>query len=298
MRRAAALFAALGMSVPADASTLARVLDQISGMGVSPLAAVMMNAAVNAPATAARLLAPGDIVVIGYAADGRPMRAEAGAGGLLVPDVLAAGMTSGLAAGLYPVGSQLYALPPAGQLSLFDAAQDGRRLAQARDLALSRVDGTVTTILRGLILPDLAPTLLASAYQAPHGPDAMQIEEITSTVLGAVNAGEIVLNLQAEWDVGAQLPRIDLALAGIARGADTALSEAVTTRTSSLAARIAATPAAQGAGSMMLNLATNALTVTGAVVQDVQGVTYGVQSTVTTVIGAVNGGRIGGPVSP
>lgn len=298
MRRAAAFCAALVTALPADATTLARVLDRITGMGVSPLAAVVMNAAVNAPPAGPRLLAPGDMVVIGYAPDGVPVTAVAGAAGLQVPDSLAAGMVTGLSAGLYPVGSQLYALPPAGQLSLFDAAQDGQRLAQARDLALSRVDGSISTILRGLILPDLAPTLLTVAYDASHGPDTLQIDAITSTVLGAVNAGEIVLTVRAEWDMAAQLPRIDMALAGIARGADTALSEAMTTQATSLSARVAATPAAQGAGAMMLNLASNAMTVTGAVVQDVQGVSFGVQTTVTTVIGAVNGGRIGGAAPP
>lgn len=292
MRSGALILVALWAAAPAHGATLDRVLDRIAGMGLSPLAAVVMNAAVNAsrPGSGARLLAPGDIVVIGYTAEGGAVTARAGTDGLSVTDETAWGLAAGLGPGFYPVGSQLFALPPAGQLSLFAAAQDGRRLAEARDLALSRVDGSVTTVVRGLLLPELAPALLASVYDAPG--TGVQIGGMVSTVLGAVNAGEIALALDARWDPTALTPKIDLAQAAIARGSGVVMSEAVTSRAFATSAEIGSTVA--GSGVMMLNIASNAMALTGAVVTDVQGVTLAAQTMATTVLGAVNGGSISG----
>ena len=178
----------------AEASLLAEVLDRIARMGPSPLAAIMVNASVNAPAalTTPRHLAQGMRVIVGYAASGAPVEAVAGQDGLLITPETADNMRTGLAAGLYPIGSAVFSLPPAGQLSLYEADRDGLRLQRATEMALATVDGSITTIIDGLLLPDLAPLGTVARSVAATDPRALRIDQVTTTVLGAVNSGEIV----------------------------------------------------------------------------------------------------------
>lgn len=286
--------------VPGHASTLAKVLGRIAEMGGSPLATVMMNVAETAaaPVDQLRTLRPADRVVIGYGPGGVPVLAAADALGLRVTPEAAAALQTGLAAGLYPLGSALHRLPPAGQLSLVAQAQDGRRLDLARELVLSRIDGSVTTLVQGLLLPDLAPALMVAAHQDGPGDALLRLGAIASTVLGTVNAGELVTHVQAGWSADALTPRIDLALAGVDTGASTGWQAAATTAATADALRSAVMGGQPGARALVANLSSNAQAVTGAVRLRVDGVGIAASSAITTVLGAVNGGGIHGAHGP
>lgn len=286
----------LAPGLRAEASALARVLGRIAEMGASPLAAVMMNVAETVPDAGmqARPLRPGDTVVIGYASDGEPVTATAGPLGVQVAPEMAARLATGLAAGLYPVGSALHSLPPAGQLSLMAQAADGRRLDLARELVLSRIDGSVTTIVKGLLLPDLAPAMLVTAQDGWAHIGVLDMGALTTTVLGTVNAGELATNIRAEWSPEALASRIDLALAAVDSGSALALDAAQGGNAAAGAASSRVLGGVEDSRALLLNLSSNAMAVTGAVALRVDGASIAAAGVATTVLGAVNGGGIDG----
>ena len=287
--------AALTLSAQtAAASTLEGVLERINQMGGSPLLSIMVNLAetIATPAAQDRKLLEGDRVILGYDVSGNPVTTIAGPMGVTVTPVLAASMTSGLAAGLYPVGSALYALPPAGQLSLFDETVTGRALETARELAMSRIDGSVTNIIEGLLLPDLVPaTLVAAQIAQSVAENQIVMQDIRTTVLGAVNTGQIVTNVTVSFQPGGS---VDLALAGISNGADIAVQQAQTRSASASSVQFSQIGGQPDVQALALNIAHSASAITGAVVNRVNGQSVVVGDIVTTVLGAVNGGRVNG----
>lgn len=278
----------------AGASTLEGVLERINQMGGSPLMSIMVNLAetIANPVTEDRKLLEGDRVILGYDISGNPVTTVAGPTGVTVTPVLAASMTSGVAAGLYPVGSALYALPPAGQLSLFDETVTGRALETARELAMSRIDGSVTNIIEGLLLPDLVPaTLVAAQIAQSMSENELVMQDIRTTVLGAVNTGEIVTNVTISLQPGGS---VDMALAGISNGAEIAVQQAQTRSASASSVQISQIGGQPDVQALALNIAHSASAITGAVVNRVNGQSVIVGDIVTTVLGAVNGGRMNG----
>lgn len=261
-------------------------------MGKSPLLSVMVNLAetIATPTLEDRRLFPGDRVILGYDASGNPVSATAGPTGLVVTPAIAGSMPNGLSAGLYPVGSALYALPPAGQLSLFAETSSGQRLERARDLALSRIDGTITNVIEGVILPDLVPATMVAVYDAQRGLNDMSfMGDMRTTVLGAVNTGEIVTQIIVRVQPEGQ---IDMALAAINQGAGIALQEAQTRSASASALDLRQTGGNSDVQALALNLAHSASEISGAVVNRVNGQSASIGQIVTTVLGAVNGGRV------
>jgi hypothetical protein len=287
--------AVLALSVlPARASILEATLNRIQQMGKSPLLSVMINLAetIATPTSEDRRLRPGDSVILGYDNAGNPVSGIAGKQGVIVSSALAGSMPIGLAAGLYPVESALYALPPAGQLSLYNETGAGQALQTARDLALSRIDGTVTNVINGILLPDLVPATLVAVYDAQGGQDGLLImQDIRTTVLGAVNAGEIVSQITVSLQPGGT---IDLALAGISQGADLAIQEAQSQATAAMSAHVSQIGGGPDVQALALNLAHSASGISGEVMNHVNGKSVGISEIVTTVIGAVNGGRVNG----
>ncbi len=284
-------------TVIAEASTLDAVLGRISDMGISPLSAVIGNVASTSGSALEmqRGLQPGDRVIVGYSLAGIPIFATAGVAGVVVSEAHANDMgRSGLAAGLYPPGSALFSLPPGGQLSLFEEAEDGRRLDRARDLVLSRVDGSVTNIVNGLLLPDLIPAAMVYVYDANASRDLVSIDEINATVLGAVNAGEIVTRIDISWVQSQVEAQVDMSLAGVSIGANLALQEVSTETARARALSLSQLGGGPDSAALALNMSTNAMEVTGRVKNSVSGQSARISTTVTTVIGAVNGGSVNG----
>lgn len=282
------------------ASILEEVLFRIDLMGGSPLSAIMVNLAENiaSPMQAPRGLQPQDLVIVGYDAIGQPVTAVSEPTGLVISSALAGSLSSGLEAGIYPVGSQLYQLPPGGQLSLYDQSRDGEQLAMAQALLMSRVDGSITTVISGILLPELAPARLASVYDARGEADLLNVARINSTVLGAVNTGEILTNVSAEWQTSALIPRIGLQLAEVSVGANARVAESVTGTADASSLTLAAMGGSAQNPALVLNQATNGTAIVGRIHTLVQSQSASVGEIMTTVIGALNAGSVNSEPRP
>ncbi len=288
------ILAALGPAGAANASILEQVLLRIDLMGNSPLSAIIVNLAENiaTPMQTALSLQPADLVIVGYAGDGTAVMLQAGEAGVTVSADLAQSMSPGLPAGLYPVGSQLYQLPPAGQLSLYEESRDGAALAQAQALLMSRVDGSITTVITGVTLPDLAPAQLASVYDTRRESDLLGLDRINSTVLGAVNTGEVVTNVTAAWHADELAPLIGYRLAEVSMGANARVTEAALQSASASSLALTELGGSSHAPALVLNQATNATAIAGEIRTIVHSQTVRIGEMVTTAIGAVNGGAV------
>lgn len=294
-----------GGVAPAAASTILQdVLATLGGLYGAPLIAMFGNGAFNAPQsmTLAATLQPADQVIIGYDPLENPVYAIAGADGVLVTDAQASALHSGLAAGLYPAGSALYALPPAGQLSLYERSAQGAALARAEEMLMTRIDGHVTNIVTGMLFPDLAPTITPAMLVAAIEPAKIQgfanlAPRIDSTVLGAVNTGtvvtdiEVVVNKVPNHIEGLGFSQISIGANGIAGMARTEASLAIQAgvRQMGVDARMAA---------ISYNIASNAMGVNGAITNRISDTTMRIDRITATVIGAVNGGDISHGTKP
>lgn len=288
-----AFLAATGAVGVGNASILEEVLFRIDLMGTSPLSAVMVNLAENIATSrsAPRTLQPGEQVIVGYDRNGSAIALQAGPAGVMVPPELAANMSTGLQAGLYPVGSHLYQVPPAGQLSLYEQSRDGEALSRAQALLMSRVDGSITTVISGVMLPELAPAQLARVYDGHQDTDALGLDSIRSTTLGAVNTGQILTNVTAKWQADALTPDIGVRLAEVSMGASTQLAEAMITTAGASSLSTHELGGTRGAA-LVLNQATNGTAIAGQITTIVQSQSVRIDEILTTAIGAVNAGAI------
>lgn len=276
------------------ASILEDVLFQIDLMGSSPLSAVMINLAENiaVPLQSSRTLRAGEQVVVGYGVDGTPVEVLAGQAGVWVSPDTAHSLQTGLEAGLYPVGSQLYDLPPAGQLSLFEQSREGAALVQAQELLMSRIDGSITNIIIGIQPYELAPSELAQVYSSTQDNDLLAMETIDSTVLGAVNSGQIVTHVAAEWRQGTAAEMLGIQLAQISAGSGVQIDEAMTVAAQAISVSSYELGGAPDSAALLLNQATNASAITARVLNIVQQQNLRVGDIVTTAIGAINAGSV------
>lgn len=272
-------------------TTLERVLTQLNNHALVHVASVLLNLAENGPGQPgllARGLQPGDTVILGYTPFGDPVRGTADDLGLTVTNLQAAALGAGVPPGFYPVGSSLFQLPPGVQYSLFQDDVSGARLAEARELVSARIDGSVVNRIGRMIpsnLSDIAAVALSDDALVSFG-------GIATTALGAVNAGEIVTRVRVAHDPTQTTALIDLALAGIERGANASL----------VVAQTAATEAAQFAQwqiggtsdstALVANIASNRMAVNGMIRTLIDQQSVRVDLLVTTVLGAVNGGSI------
>ncbi|MGO4910578.1 hypothetical protein ACEN2J_20005 [Pseudorhodobacter sp. W20_MBD10_FR17] len=280
-------FAALPQT--SSASVLERVLQlldtafpQITALNIS--ANIAEN--ISNPTTQNRSLAAGDSVIIGYDALGLAILGTADDFGVLVTPSDAAALGSGLSAGLYPVGSALYAIPPAGQLSIFNQTARGTLLDQARISYMTRIDGSITTIIGTMYPPEISQVAALEA-----GANFFDLGSIGSTALGAVNAGEIVTKVQVVVGPDALgLSGIDMAR--LSKGPNITFDFASTDITSVLSSHFRQLGGSADASMMAINLATNSTDVTGRVTNIISGVNAHVDSIVTTALGAVNSGSV------
>ena len=276
-----------------EASVLEEILQRIDNMGGSPLMFVIANIAETTAVISLenRSLRAGDNVIIGYDVNGIQVKGTAGLSGLLVSPSMATELKSGLAAGLYPLGSALYDLPPAGQLSLHNEAVTGLLLSNARSLAMSRIDGSVKNVINGLLFPELVPATLVQVFDAGNSVVAqLDIDDIRTTVLGAVNSGEIVTQLTAGLQTRIEN---DLAFSGISQGANIVVEEALARATAANTLNLSQIGGGPESQLLALNLASSSTGVSGAVMNHVNNKKVEISAVVTTVIGAVNDGGIG-----
>lgn len=285
----------LGSGTPLAASTILQdVLAALGGLYGGPLVSMFGNGAFNAPQlTAVSVgLQAQDQVIIGYDPQQNPVYVTAGQTGLVVTPAQAASLQSGLAAGLYPPGSALYNLPPAGQLSLYDRAVDGVILARAEEMLMTRIDGHVSNIVTGMLFPDLAPTAIAAAQNPAQ---LLELEnlapKIDSTVLGAVNTGTVVSDIKV---VVASVPDQlgGLGLSEIAIGANALAGLARTEDALAVQGGMRQLGGDLELASVSYNMAMNAMDVNGRITNQITATTMRVGEIASTVLGAVNGGSI------
>lgn len=294
-----ALLPTFMVPTPAQPATLVEVLRKIAAMGPSPLGAVMMNASVNAPLATRRPshLQTGQSVVIGYGPGGTAITAPATAQGVLITPLEAAELTSGLAAGLYPVGSQLYAVPPAGQLSLYQLDQRGRQLEQATSMALATIDGSIQNIITAALFPDLAEVRIRAFDASQQAARGIDIADLSTTVLGAVNSGKIISEIRIDAIVpdGATLLGTDPA--SIGQGAMIGLQEAMAGNATAISMTRSEIGTQTDISALILNLAQSASAVNAQVANMIDGQSASIKTITTTAIGSVNDGRIFGEQS-
>lgn len=293
------LLPALIFATPAQASILVDVLRRIAAMGPSPLGAIMINASLNEPVQTLipTYLQTGQTVVIGYNPSGAPVTAPANALGVLVTPAQAAQLTTGLAAGLYPVGSQLYSVPPAGQLSLYQADQRGNQLEQATTMALATIDGSIQNIISAALFPDLAAVGIVATDVSQRAGRSIDIDKLSTTVLGAVNSGKIISEIRIDTIVpdGATLLGTDPAIIG--HGATIGLQQAMADNVSALSLTQAAIGGQTDVSALVLNLSHSASGINAQVANIIDSQSASIKSITTTAIGAVNDGRIFGEQS-
>jgi len=274
----------------AAASVLDRVLELAGSLYPQIRAAnFTANIAENAGSliTEKKTLVGGDTVIIGYDGLGTPVLSVAGSSGILVSPAQAATLASGgVGAGLYPVGSALYSIPPAGQLSIFNQNASGALLNQARTSYMTRIDGSITNIISTMYPPEINQIAALEV-----GVKVFEFGTMGSTALGAVNSGEIVTKVQVLTGADAiGLSGIDLAR--LSKGPNITFDYASTDMAYALSNHTEQMGGSMNSSMMAINLATNSTDVTGRVTNIILGVNGTVNSIVTTALGAVNGGSV------
>lgn len=275
----------------ASASILERVLQLLDTayphIKVSNISANIAENISN-PTTRPRSLATGDRVIIGYDPTGVAVLGTADAFGVWVDPSQASALGSGVSAGLYPVGSALYSLPPAGQLSIFEQSSNGSSLALTQEMVMTRIDGSITNMLTS-VTPKLTSDV--TAFNSGMFLSYIDVSTMGSTALGAVNAGEIITHIQVITGPDASGTNgIDLAHLG--RGPNTAFDRALAGEISTLTHRVSQMGGGLNESMLALNIAFNTTEVTGRISNIIVGLNGSIGDIVTTAIGAVNGGTI------
>lgn len=243
---------------------------------------------ISNPTTRPRSLASGDRVIIGYDSTGTAVLGTADAFGVFVDPSQASALGSGVSAGLYPVGSALYSLPPAGQLSIFAQTSSGGTLTPAQETVMTRIDGTITNVMTS-VTPRLTSDV--TAFNSGMFSSYIDVSTMGSTALGAVNAGEIITHIQVITGPDA-LGASGIELAHLARGPNATFDQALAGEVSALTHRVSQTGGGLNESMLTLNVASNMTEVTGRVSNIIVGLNGSIGDIVTTTIGAVNGGMI------
>ncbi|MFO8127505.1 hypothetical protein [Yoonia sp.] len=216
---------------------------------------------ISNPTIQNRSLATGDRVIIGYDTSGTAVLGSADAFGVFVDPSQASALGSGVSAGLYPVGSALYSLPPAGQLSIFAQTSSGGPLTPAQETVMTRIDGTITNVLTS-VTPRLTSDV--TAFNSGMFSSYIDVSTMGSTALGAVNAGEIITHIQVITGRDA-LGTNGIDLAHLGRGPNTAFDYAQAGEISALTHRVRQMGGGVNESMLALNIASNATEVTGRV---------------------------------
>jgi len=288
-RWVACLTTGLALATPVQAETiLERVLSMLDAQGFSGVFAnVAENASrmVNLP----RSLSQGDQVIIGFDASGAAVTALAHADGLRVDPATAGTLVSGLAAGIYPVGSSLYRLPPAGQLSLFEQDRAGQALALAREFLTTRIDGSIQFSAFAKVTEDPAVVATASLSVTLADPLVRSMsDKVASTVLGAVNSGAVLKGL----DLGGGVPA---EVSSLVAGANGHLERAMTAGARAQWVTTSPFGGSDTGAVLALNAAANTAEVTGALRIRIEAASARIGAITSTVIGAVNSGVVRTP---
>lgn len=172
-------------------------------------------------------------------------------------------------AGFYTDGSGgYYYLLPSVALSLsFDLAPGGTETQTTFASVSNVIDGSITNIITGVTtatVEAVAGASTATEFTLP----TIDLGNLSTTALGAVNTGNITL------------------------GVNSAVDEAATTATRAISAAINQIGGSADTGALVLNVASNASAVNGSIQNTMIAVNGSIGSASTTALGAVNTGNI------
>lgn len=164
-------------------------------------------------------------------------------------------------------GGYYYLLPSVASNLSFDLAPGGTEAQTTVTTLSTTIDGSITNLISGVTAATaeaIAGATTATEFVLP----TVDLGDMTTTVLGAVNTGEIVL------------------------GVNSAVDEAGTTTTRAISAAVAQIGGSADTGALVLNVAHNASAVNGAIQNTMTAVNGSIGSASTTALGAVNTGTI------
>jgi hypothetical protein len=267
-------------------TVLESVLHVIDRMQPSPLGAIMANVAQSGSFTdVPRDLRAGDSVIVGFTETGLPVTAVASIDGVDVTPDLAGQTVQGLAAGLYPLGSAMFVLPPAGQLSIYDQGRNGMQLQRATEAVVTRIDASVRHLVQAELFPDLA----AIGGPVVINPTNIILQRINTTAIGAVNAGDVVAGLTYDFGIPSSV-RPTLSAVSVGSNVDSHAARTANVIAERIAIRqIGSDPAL---GALILNAANNHSDIAGNVSVHIASSVAQLGEVLTTALGAVNGGSI------
>ena len=170
----------------------------------------------------------------------------------------------------YYVGTDGAVLNAAAWGALYTTATKATALTAYEAVTLSGlegINGSINNVINGLDTATMVAavgSITATEYLLP----TIDLGNISSTVLGAVNTGEITL------------------------GVNQAVDQAKTTSTGALSSVIEQIGGSADTGALVLNIASNMTGVNGSINNTMTGVNGSVGTAATTVLGAVNTGTI------
>lgn len=169
---------------------------------------------------------------------------------------------------VYEFGGTLYLLSPDDHLASVPYRDVTTTTAYTLLPGLSTtIDGSITNIIRGVSAATaeaVAGVVMATEFTLP----TLDLGDIATTALGAVNTGEITL------------------------GVNSAVDEAATSTTNAIAAAMTQIGGSADTGALVLNVASNASAVQGSIQNTLLAVNGSVGDASTTALGAVNTGTI------
>lgn len=172
-------------------------------------------------------------------------------------------------AGWYPdgLGGYYYLLPTvAGDLG-YDAFVGDAVTETTTSYVSTVIDGSITNLITG-VTAATAEAVSGAGSATVFSMPTVDLGDMSTTVLGGVNTGEITL------------------------GVNSAVDEAGTTTTRAISAAVAQIGGSSDAGALVLNVAHNASAVNGAIQNTMTAVNGSIGSASTTALGAVNTGTI------
>ena len=153
---------------------------------------------------------------------------------------------------------------------------------------MTRIDGSITNVMTS-VWPTFTSDV--TAFNSGMVSSYIDMAMLSSTALGAVNAGEIVTHIQVLTGPDA-LGATGFDLARLAKGPNATFDYALAGDVSAVSHRISQMGGGLNESMLALNIASNSSEVTGRVSNIIVGLNANIGDIVTTTIGAVNGGMI------
>lgn len=272
------------------ASTLENVLETISNSSAINVGSVSANIAesYNAGMIGTRQqLEPNQRVAICAAPSGSLIYATSSSFGLSISEVEASGCEQVPSSSFVPIGSDLY-ITDTGVPTLIAPGTSPIKTAPFIVNGYSSIDASIRNILVHTVNPSYASATAART----DIPTSFEIENVGSTALGSVSTGEIITNIQVDYDPNLDRPELQFLKSLIQNGQNFEIHEAYAQST--IASQLRGQQLGGGVDTAYLatNIASNRMLIEADVQNLVAGLSGRISDIKTTALGAVNGGAI------